>query len=56
MVILKAKFSSKLKWFGYAFLMAEERKVKQIMKMRGEGAMRRGRPMIKWEDTIERIG
>ncbi|KAJ4429614.1 hypothetical protein ANN_21800, partial [Periplaneta americana] len=45
-----------LKWFGHVYRMGEERKVKQVMEMRVEGRRRRGRPRIKWEDTIERIG
>ncbi|KAJ4441353.1 hypothetical protein ANN_11208 [Periplaneta americana] len=45
-----------LKWFGHVYRMGEERKVKQVMEMRVEGRKRRGRPRIKWEDTIERIG
>ncbi|KAJ4439706.1 hypothetical protein ANN_07834 [Periplaneta americana] len=55
---LKAKVINErqLKWFGHVYRMREERKVKQVMGMRVEGRKRRGRPRIKWEDTIERIG
>ena len=45
-----------LKEFLHEFLKAERMKVTQIMKMRLEGRMKRGRPRIKWEDTPERIG
>ena len=45
-----------LKWYGHTYRMPEERKPKQIMEMRTEGRIGRGRPRLKWEDTVERIG
>ena len=45
-----------LKWFRHAVRMGEERKVKQVVEMRIEGRMRRGRPRITWEDNIEIMG
>ena len=46
-----------LAWFGHAFCMTEERKIKQVMEMR-EGRIRRARarPRIIWEDIRERMG
>ena len=41
--------------FGRAYLMAQDRKVEQLMEMRLKGRMARGRPRIEWEDIIGRI-
>ena len=32
-----------------------ETKVERAMEMRAEGTMRKRRPRIKWEDTVEKI-
>ena len=45
-----------LKWFGHVYRMPDERKPKQAMEMRREERTGRGRPRIKWENTIERMG
>ena len=43
------------KSFEYAFRIAEEKEVKQVMEMRDEGRMRRRWPNIKWENAIKNI-
>ena len=45
-----------LKWFGHVYRMPEERKPRQAMEVRRERRIGRGRPRIKWENTIERLG
>ena len=42
--------------FKWRFPVLMRNKVNQVMERRTEGKMRRERPRIEWEDTVERIG
>jgi hypothetical protein len=45
-----------LKWYGHAFRMGNERKVKQALELKVDGKRGRGRPRLTWEEGIKRIG
>ena len=45
---------SRLQWAGHVGRMADDRLPKRAAEIREEGRMRRGRPMLRWEDYVER--
>ena len=45
-----------LQWAGHVGRMADDRLPKRAAELREEGRMRRGRPMLRWEDYVERDG
>ena len=47
---------SRLQWAGHVGRMADDRLPKRAAELREEGRMRRGRPMLRWEDYVERDG
>ncbi len=44
---------SRLQWAGHAGRMADDRLPKRAAELREEGRMRRGRPMLRWEDSVK---
>ena len=54
---LEEKIEQKqLKWWGHAFRMTEDSKVKQMLEVRVQGRRGIGRPRIMLEDRMEKIG
>ncbi|KAL1446167.1 hypothetical protein WDU94_012371, partial [Cyamophila willieti] len=43
---------SRLKWFGHMNRMSQDRIPKQMFDMEMEGRRRRGRPRLRWKDTL----
>jgi hypothetical protein len=41
-----------LRWYGHVIRMGEERKTRQVLEARPQGARRRGRPRKEWENRI----
>ena len=44
---------SRLQWAGHVGRMADDRLPKRATELSEEGSMRRGRPMLRWEDYVE---
>ena len=44
----------KLQWAGHVKMMADDRLPKRAAELREQGRMRRGRPMLRWEDRVKR--
>ena len=45
---------SRLQWAGHVGRMADDRLPKRTAELREESRRRRGRPMLRWEDYVER--
>ena len=45
---------SRLPWAGHVERMADDRLPKRAAELREQGRMRRGRPMMRWEDCVKR--
>ena len=45
---------SRLQWAGHVERMADDRLHKRAAELREDGRRRRGRPMLRWEDNVER--
>ena len=45
---------ARLKWFGYAERMGEDKQVKRVMNAEMEGRRPDGRPRTRWKDVLRR--
>ena len=45
---------SRLQWTGHVETMADDKLQKSAAELREEGRMRRGSPMLRWEDCVRR--
>ena len=45
---------SRLQWTGHVETMADDKLQKSAAELREEGRMRRGPPMLRWEDCVRR--
>ena len=45
---------SRLQWAGYVERMADDRLPKRAAELREQGRRRRGRPRLRWEDSVKR--
>ena len=46
---------SRLQWAGHVERMADERLPKRAAELREHGKMRRGRPILRWEDCVKKL-
>ena len=52
--LIESLVRSRLQWAGHVERMADDRLPKRVAESREEGRMRRGRPMLRWEDCVKR--
>ena len=45
---------SRLQWAGHVERMADDRLPKRAAELRDEGRRRRGRPILRWDDCVNR--
>ena len=45
---------SRLLWTGHVERMADDRLPKRVAELREQGGRRRGRPSLRWEDSVKR--
>ena len=45
---------SRMEWAGYMVIMKDEKLPKRTETMKHDGCRKRGRPQLRWEDSVKR--